>query len=113
MLFYFLSILFINSYSQDTTCTYFNGKYVYEFNYYVDTVLYRVKQKAKFYDIEIKLGNVLCLDLSDDHKRIRKVITTFSDGETITQMLKSNDKIYYTLEDVVKVSVGRPWIFKI
>jgi len=97
--------------AQDTTCTYFKGKYVYEFDYYMDTVLYRSKQKTKFYDIKIKPGNVLCLDLSDDHKRIRKVIATFSDGETITQVLKSNDKVYYTPEDVVKVSVGKPKIY--
>ena len=97
--------------AQDTTCTYFKGKYVYEFDYYMDTVLHRVKQETKFYDIKVKLGNVLCLDLSDDKKRIRKVITTFSDGETTTQMLKSNDKVYYTLEDVVKVSVGKPKLY--
>lgn len=97
--------------AQDTTCTYFKGKYVYEFDYYMDTVLHRVKQEAKFYDIKIKLGNVLCLDLSDDHKRTRKVITTFSDGQTITQVLKSNDKVYYTPENVVKVSVGKPKLY--
>ena len=77
----------------------------------MDTVLHRVKQEAKFYDIKIKLGNVLCLDLSDDHKRTRKVITTFSDGQTITQVLKSNDKVYYTPENVVKVSVGKPKLY--
>ena len=111
MLYSILSILFFNTYPQDTTCTYFNGKYVYEFDYYMDTVIHRVKQETKFYDIKIKLGNVLCLDLSDDKKRIRKVITTFSDGETNTRILKS-PKVYYTIKDVVKISVGRPKIFK-
>ena len=78
--------------AQDTTCTYFKGKNVYEFDYYMDTILHINEQKTKFYDIKVKLGNVLCLDLSDDNKRIRKVMTTFSNGETTTQMLKSNDK---------------------
>ena len=89
--------------AQDTTCTYFKGKYVYEFDYYMDTVLHRVKQEAKFYDIKIKLGNVLCLDLSDDHKRTRKVIATFSDGQTITQVLKSNDSTAHNLKTQTRV----------
>ena len=108
-----LSILFFNSYSQDTSCTYFVGERVIEFNYYTDTILYEVEQKEKFYDIELVYGDVLCLDLSDDKKRFRKVIITFFDGEKVEQFLDSKNSVYYSPRGAVMVSVGRPTIFKI
>jgi len=94
--------------AQDTTCTYFKGKEVYEFDYQMDTILWWEDQTTKFYDIEVKYGNVLCLDLSDDKKRVRKVITTFFDGSSREDILDSKDEVYYTPRGVVKVSVGRP-----
>ena len=102
-----LSILFFNAYSQDTSCTYFTGKEVYEFDYQMDTILYWEEQTTKFYDIEVKYGNTLCLDLSDDKKRVRKVITTFFDGTKRQDILDSKDEVYYTPRGTVKVSVGR------
>ena len=94
--------------AQDTTCTYFTGKEVYEFDYQMDTILYWEEQTTKFYDIEVKYGNTLCLDLSDDKKRVRKVITTFFDGTKRQDILDSKDEVYYTPRGTVKVSVGRP-----
>jgi len=94
--------------AQDTTCTYFKGKEVYEFDYQMDTILYWEEQTTKFYDIEVKYGNTLCLDLSDDKNRVRKVITTFFDGTKRQDILDSKDEVYYTPRGVVKVSVGRP-----
>ena len=113
MLFSFLSILFINSYSQDTICTYFTGEDVYEFDYITDSVLSYDEQTTKFYSIEIAYRQVLCLDLSDIKKRFRKVIIYFDDGEKITEILDSNDKVYYTPLGSVRVDVGRSRIFKI
>ena len=94
--------------AQDTTCTYFKGKKVVEFDYQMDTILYWEEQTTKFYDIEVKYGNTLCLDLSDDKKRVRKVITTFFDGSTREDILDSQDEVYYSPRGVVKVSVGKP-----
>ena len=94
--------------AQDTTCTYFKGKEVYEFDYQMDTILWWEEQTTKFYDIEVKYGNTLCLDLSDDKNRVRKVITTFFDGTKRQDILDSKDEVYYTPRGVVKVSVGRP-----
>jgi len=93
--------------AQDTTCTYFKGKEVYEFDYQMDTVLYFQKQTTKFFDIEVKYGNVLCLDLSDEKNRLRKVVTTFFGGETITQVLNSKNSVYYSPKGTTKVSVGK------
>ena len=94
--------------AQDTTCTYFTGKRVIEFDYQMDTVLYEQEQTTKFYDVNVKYGDVLCLDLSDNKSRVRKVITTFFDGETITQVLDSKNSVYYSPKGASKVSVGRP-----
>ena len=100
--------------AQDTTCTYFKGKEVYEFDYQMDTILWWCEQTTKFYDIEVKYGNVLCLDLSDDKPRVRKVITTFFDGTTREDILDSKDEVYYTPQGVTKVSVGKPrWTIKL
>ena len=104
--------------AQDTTCTYFTGEKVYEFDYQMDTILYwvdfeaggelQVKNIGKFYEIPIVYGNVLCLDLSDEKNRVRKVITTFFDGTKRQDILDSNHKIYYTPQGTTKVSVGKP-----
>ena len=93
--------------AQDTTCTYFTGKRILEFDYQTNEILYEVEQKTRYYDIEIKYGNVLCLDLSDHKNKVRKVITTFFDGETTTQILDSGDNVYYSLRGTTKVSVGK------
>ena len=94
--------------AQDTTCTYFKGKRVVEFNYQTSEILYEVEQNNKYYDIEVKYGNVLCLDLSDDKNRVRKVITTFFDGGTMVDVLDSKNDVYYSPRGTTKVSVGKP-----
>ena len=93
--------------AQDTTCTYFNGKTVHEFDYYMDTILYTNHNKDKYYDITVKYGDVLCLDLSDDKNRLRKVKTTFFDGSTRKDILNSKDNVYYTPKGTEKVSVSK------
>ena len=98
----------LTSNAQDTTCTYFSGKTVHEFNYQTNEIINTIENKSKYYDIYIKYGDVLCLDLSDKKFRMRKVITTFFDGSTSTQVLNSKDDVYYTPFGVVKVSVGKP-----
>ena len=113
MLFSVLSILFINAYSQDTICTYFTGEDVYEFDYRMDSVLSYDEQTTKFYKIEVGYRQVLCLDLSDKKKRYRKIITTYSDGEKITQILDSQQEVYYSPFGPCTIQVGRPTILKI
>ena len=97
--------------AQDTTCTYFKGKRVIEFNYQTSKILYETKQYDRFYDINVKYGDVLCLDFSDEKNRTRRVITTFFDGSTREDVLNSKNHIYYSPQGVIKVSVGRPKFF--
>lgn len=113
MLFSLLFLLFLEAKSQDTTCTYFKGKMVYEFDYKMDTILSKLEQETKYHHIEVKYGDVLCLDLSDTKKRYRNIITTYFDGTTKKEILKSNDHVYYSPRGTTKVSVGRATIFKI
>jgi hypothetical protein len=108
-----LSILFFNVFSQDTTCTYFKGKRVIEFDYQTSEIIYEVKQYTRFFDITVEYGDVLCLDLSDEKNRTRKVITTFFDGSTREDTLDSKNSVYFSPQGATKVSVGRPKIFKI
>jgi len=93
--------------AQDTTCTYFKGKRVIEFNYYTNKIMYEVEQKDKYYDIEVKYGDVVCLDLNDEKLRVRKVITTFFDGTTRIDILDSRDDVYYSPRGTSKISVGK------
>ena len=97
----------LSSSAQDTTCTYFTGKRVLEFDYYNDTILYEKVHVGKYYDIEIKYGNVLCLDLSDESKKVRTIITKFFDGSVQKDVLNSNEQVYYSPRGAVKVSVGK------
>ena len=93
--------------AQDTTCTYFTGKRVIEFDYQTNEILYETNQKTRYYDIEVKYGNVLCLDFSDEKLKVRKVITTFFDGTTRKDILDSGDNVYYSPQGTTKVSVGK------
>ena len=43
--------------AQDTTCTYFTGKKVLEFDYKMDTILYVQEHKTKFFDIIVEYDN--------------------------------------------------------
>ena len=95
--------------AQDTLCTYFNDKDVYEFNYYTNEIISEDEQTSRFYEINLKYGDILCLDLSDDKQRVRKVITTFFDGTTQTTILDSENNVYYSALGVVKVLVGKPY----
>ncbi len=108
-----LSILFFNVYSQDTICTLFKDREVFEFDYYKSEILNVVEQEEKFYEIEVKHGDILCLDLWDGRKRFRKVIIEYFNGEVLKEFLDSNDKTYYSPRGAVKILVGRPKIFKI
>ena len=97
--------------AQDTTCTYFTGKRVIEFNYYTNEILYEKIQTSKYYEINLKYGDVLCLDLSDEKLRTRKVITTYFDGSTRENVLDSKDNVYYSPQGAVKIQVGKPRFF--
>tara|TARA_R100000995_G_scaffold37730_1_gene17397 strand:- start:278 stop:634 length:357 start_codon:yes stop_codon:yes gene_type:complete len=94
--------------AQDTTCTYFTGKRVIEFNYSTSEVLNEKHQNSKYYEVNIKYGDVLCLDFSDEKKRVRKVITTFFDGSTQKDVLDSKDNVYFSPRGAVKVLIGKP-----
>ena len=94
--------------AQDTLCTYFNGKNVYHFDYQADTITSTDEQTTKFYEINLKYGDVLCLDLSDHKTRVRKVITTFFDGTTQQEVLDSKDNVYFSPKGAVKVLVSKP-----
>ena len=103
-----LLLTMLSTNAQDTTCTYFTGDRVIEFDYKMDTILYEVKQVEKYHEINIKYGDVLCLDLSDHKTRVRKVIITFSDGSTSTQVLDSKDNVYFSPKGAIKVLIGKP-----
>ncbi len=94
--------------AQDTTCTFFTGERVIEFDYYTSKGLYEDRQTEKFYDVKVKLGDVLCLHLCDQKQRVRKVKITFSDGSTSSKILNSYDDFYYLSNKVVNVSVSKP-----
>ena len=97
--------------AQDTTCTYFSGKEVFEFNYYTSEIISYNEQTSKYYEIDIVYGNTLCLDFSDDKTRTRKVITTFFDGTWREDILDSKDNVYYSPRGAVKIQVGKPRLF--
>ena len=64
----------LSSKAQDTTCTYFAGKEVYEFDYQMDTILWWEKQTTKFYDTDKNL--------------IEDVPTGISKGQKVVAIIK-------------------------
>ena len=47
-----LIISTLSGQAQDTTCTYFTGERVLEFDYYNDTILYEKVHDGKYYNID-------------------------------------------------------------
>lgn len=96
------------SYSQDTICHYFIHDTVHEFNYDSSTII--STQIVAKYPYEIYVGNqqVLCLDLNDDKKRVRKIVILWPDEETTTQVLDSENDYYYTGKGPMTIFVGKP-----
>jgi hypothetical protein len=106
-----LLIGILSANAQDTLCTYFQGKRVIEFNYYTSEILQEAKHNQKYFNIHLDYGQVLCLDLSDEKNRTRKVITTFFDGSTREDVLDSKDNVYYSPQGAVRIQVGKPKFF--
>ena len=99
-----LSTLFINSYSQDTTCTMVTLDEVLEFNYQTNEVIDREDYKGTVF-IEVGYREVLCLHLYDKVKRKRKVTTTYPNGEQVVQRLNSKSNVYFTQVGPLTVDV--------
>ena len=106
MLFTILSTLFINSYSQDTTCTMVQLDRVLEFNYQTNEIINKEYYKGTVF-IEVKNEEVLCLHLYDKKKRKRKVIVTYPDGEQVVQTLDSKSNVYFTQIGPLTVEVQK------
>jgi hypothetical protein len=92
--------------AQDTTCTYFVGNVVYEFNYQTSEIISGDIHNSGLYTIRVKDGDVLCLDFSDTIPCTRKVISTYSNGEENIVHLNANQKIYYSQDSILRVQIG-------
>jgi hypothetical protein len=103
-----LAVGIMSAKAQDTTCTYFVGNVVYEFNYQTSEIIYEKTHNSGLYSIKVKDGDVLCLDFSDTIPCTRKVVTTYSDGEEDIVHLNANEKTYYSQDSILRVQVGRP-----
>ena len=112
MLCFFLSILFINAYSQDTICTMVMQDVVHKFDYYTNTILESNEHTEGSVFINVSDGEVLCLHLFDEKKRYRKVIRYYNDGDVVKDILNSKSNVYYTTGPV-RVEVRRSTILKI
>ena len=93
--------------AQDTICTMVKLHEVIEFNYQTDEIVSRYNNKGTTF-IEVGYQEILCLHLYDKKQRVRKVITTFSDGEVVVDILDSKENVYFSSLGVVKVEVRKP-----
>ena len=93
--------------AQDTICTMIRPHEVVKFNYQTNEIISRYNNN-KTAIIEIGYQEILCLHLYDKKPRVRKVITTFSDGEIIVDVLDSKDNEYYSPLGAVKVEIRKP-----
>ena len=102
-----LSILFFNTYSQDTSCVYFHEEEVHLFNYYTSEILSSIEQTEEFIEISVDSNEVLCIHLSDRKISTREVFMYYSDGKWSRSELNSKDNAYYTPIGPLVVEVGR------
>jgi len=94
--------------AQDTTCTYFDGLRVLEFDYYKTEILYEEQNFSEYFDVYVRYGDVLCLHLSDKKDYVRKVIVTYFNLSTQAHILDSKNYVYFSPNNIIKVSVGKP-----
>tara|TARA_R100001463_G_scaffold132342_1_gene192933 strand:- start:291 stop:647 length:357 start_codon:yes stop_codon:yes gene_type:complete len=94
--------------AQDTTCTYFTGLRVIEFDYHKTEILYEEKNLSEYFDVYVRYGDVLCLHLNDEKNYVREVIVTYFDLSTQTEILDSKDHVYFSPKGIIKASVGKP-----
>ena len=88
-------VLFINVFSQDTTCTMVQQNRVLEFNYKTNEVINLVPNTGNYF-INVREGEVLVLHLYDKEARIREIITTYPDNHQIINTFDSKDNVYYS-----------------
>ncbi len=93
--------------AQDTICTMVRPHEVVKFDYQKSEIISRHDNKETAF-IEVGYQEVLCLHLYDEKSRVRKIITTFSDGETRVDVLDSKDNVYFSPVGTVKVEVRKP-----
>ena len=93
--------------AQDTICTMVRPQEVIEFNYQTNKILSRYDNTETVF-IKVGYREILCLHLYDEKLRVRKVITTFDDGETTVEVLDSKDNTYFSPIGVIKVEVRKP-----
>ena len=92
--------------AQDTTCTYFVGNIVYEFNYQTSEIIGEDIHNSGLYTIRVNDGDVLCLDFSDTIPCTRKVVSTHSNGYEEIEYLDADGQVYYSTESIIRVQVG-------
>jgi len=97
--------------SQDTVCTYFTGDRVLEFDYKTSEPIHENLHETKYYTVEVGYRQVLCLDLSDHKKGVRKVIITYPDGTKFVEVLDSKDNVYHSKFGPLKVKVSKQKLF--
>ena len=98
----------LSSNAQDTTCTMVMKNAVHKFDYYADTILRSKEHTKGSVFIDVGHNQVECLHLFDEKLRVRKIITTFSDGTTKIDVLDSKDNVYFTRLGTVKIEVRKP-----
>ena len=97
----------LTSNAQDTTCVMIRPNEVINFNYQTNEIIDRYDNKNTIF-IEIGYQEIVCLHLFDEKLRVRKIITTFSDGTTKIDVLDSKDNVYFTRLGTVKIEVRKP-----
>ena len=77
-----------------------------EFNYQTNEIINRYNNEDIVF-IEVGYQEILCLHLYDEKSRIRKIITTFSDGTTRTDIFDSKDDVYFAPLGTIKVEIRK------
>jgi len=93
--------------AQDTICTMVALDEKITFNYTTSEIINREYYKGNLF-VTVKNGQVLALHLYDEKLRVRKVITTYSNGDQSTQVLDSKDNTYYSLVGPLTIEVRKP-----
>ena len=99
------TMLYTNA--QDTICAMVALDEKITFNYTTSEIINREHYKGNLF-IAVKNGQVLALHLYDEKLRVRKVISTYSNGYQSTQVLDSKDNTYYSLVGPLTIEVGKP-----
>lgn len=103
-----LCFVSLNCFSQDTTCTMIRLDEIIHFDYYTNEIITRQETSG---DITLNINgeSILCLHLFDDKNMQRTLSVRYTNGDYLSDTVKSKDIVLFSTDSVETVEISKPF----